>query len=172
MPTDPAGQNDTGKFLDNLESTLDDEISPCVRVYELEDIKNRSDETTDALNDCIHQLACHALIDDGSDAAVEFEVQHRLIFAISDHDIKLQKDFFKVSCDKGVSHLLEICLCTMPLSLVLLQCVLAKPSMHYRSPVNCKSNNRNIPHSARISHASTHLYLTIALLKSLSAKVV
>ena len=32
MPTDPADKNDAGKFLNYLESTLDDEISSCVRV--------------------------------------------------------------------------------------------------------------------------------------------
>ena len=38
---------------------------------------------------------------------------------------------------------------TMPLSVELLQCVLAKPSMQYRSPINLKSNLRSIPHSAQ-----------------------
>ena len=59
----------------------------------------------------------------------------------------------------------------MPLSLELLQCVLAKLSMQYRSPIILKSNHRSIPHSPRIAHASTHLDVTIALLESLSAKV-
>ena len=85
------------KFLDYLESTLDDEISPCVRVYELEDINKRTDETIDALIDRICQLACHTLIGDGSDAAVKFEVQCRLIHAIPDGDIELQKGLLKVS---------------------------------------------------------------------------
>ena len=107
MPTDPADKNDAEKFLDYLKSTLDDEIPP-VRVYELEDIKKRTDETIDALIDHIWQLAHHALIGDGSDAAVEFEFQCRLICAIPDGDIELQKELLKVSCDKGVSHLLEI----------------------------------------------------------------
>ena len=43
MPTDPSYKNDVGKFLNYLEGTLDDEISPGVRVYELEDIKKRTD---------------------------------------------------------------------------------------------------------------------------------
>ena len=89
MPTDPADKNDAWKFLDYLESILDDDISPCVRVYELEDIKKRTDETIDALVDCIHPPAHCALIDGRSDAAVEFEVQHRLICAIPDGDIEL-----------------------------------------------------------------------------------
>ena len=109
MPTDLADKNDTGKNLDYLESTLDDEISPCVRVYQLEDMKKRSDEATDALIGHICQLACCALIGDGSDAAVEFEVQCRLIHAIPNGDIELQKELLKVSCNKCVSHLLEIC---------------------------------------------------------------
>ena len=74
IPTDPVYKNDAGKFLYYLESTLDDEISPCVRVYDLEDVKNRTDETTDALIDHICQLAYHALIGDGSDAAVLAQV--------------------------------------------------------------------------------------------------
>ena len=109
MPNDPADINDAGKFLDYLESTLEDDISPCVRVYELEDVKKRADETIDALIDCIWQLACHALIGDGSDAAAEYKVQHRLICAITDGDIELWKELLGVSYDNGVSHLLEIC---------------------------------------------------------------
>ena len=109
IPTDPPDKNDAGKFLDYIESTQYDEISPSVRVYELEDVKKRTNETTDALIDCICQLACCALIGDGSDAAVEFEVQSRLILAIPDGDIELWKELLKVSQDKSVSHLLEIC---------------------------------------------------------------
>ena len=60
----------------------------------------------------------------------------------------------------------------MPLSLELLQCVLAKPSMQYRSPIDPKSNHRSIPHSARIACASSHLGMAIALPESLSAEVV
>ena len=97
MPTDLAGKNDAGKFLDYLESTLDHEISPCVRVYELEDVRKRTDETIDALIDCIHQLAHCALIGDESDAAVEFEIQHRPIHAIPDDDTDLWKEHFKVN---------------------------------------------------------------------------
>ena len=101
--------NDAGKFLDYIESTLDEEISPCVRVYELEDVKKRADKTIDALIDHICQFACCALIGDESDAAVRFEVQHRLIHAIPDGDIEVWKELLKVSWDKGVSHLLGIC---------------------------------------------------------------
>ena len=89
MPTDSADKNDARKFLNYLESTLDNEISPCVRVYELKDIKKRSDETINALIDHIHQHACLVLIGDGSDAADEFGFQCRLIHAILDGYIKL-----------------------------------------------------------------------------------
>ena len=54
MPTGSADKKDAGKFLDYLESTLDDEISPHVRVYELEDIKKRTDDTFDAIIDHMH----------------------------------------------------------------------------------------------------------------------
>ena len=57
--------------------------------------------------DHICQHACCALIDDGCNAAVEFEVQSRLIHAILGGDTELQ-DLLKVSCVKGVLHLLKI----------------------------------------------------------------
>ena len=59
--------------------------------------------------DHTHQLACHALIGDGSDGAFELEVQHKLIHAIPDDDIELWKELLKVSCNKCVSILLGIC---------------------------------------------------------------
>ena len=97
MLTDPADKSDAGKFLYYLEIILDDEISPHVRVYELEEFKKRTDETIDALIDHIHQLAHFTLIGDGSDAAVEFEAQCRLIHAIPDGEIELWKELLKVS---------------------------------------------------------------------------
>ena len=81
----------------------------CHYVYELEDITKRSDESIDELVDQICQLACRAQIGDGSDAVIEFEVQCRLIQAIPDTNIKLCKQLLKVSHDKKVLHLLEIC---------------------------------------------------------------
>ena len=47
VPADKAHKNDPVKFLDYIESMLDDEISPRVHVYELEDITKRSDESID-----------------------------------------------------------------------------------------------------------------------------
>ena len=49
---------------------------PVLGVYELEDVKKRTDETIDLLIDCICELACHTLIGDGSDSAVDFEAQY------------------------------------------------------------------------------------------------
>ena len=109
VPTDEAHKNDPVKFLDYIESTLDDEISPQIHVYELEDITKRSDESIDELVDRICQLTDRAYIGNGSDAAIEFEVQCRLIWAIPDANIKLHKQLLKVSHDKRVLHLLEIC---------------------------------------------------------------
>ena len=80
-----------------------------VCVYELEDIVKRSDESINELVDQIHQLAHRAQIGNGSDAAIEFKVQCRLIRAIPDANIELHKQLLKVSCDKRVLHLLEIC---------------------------------------------------------------
>ena len=97
------------KFLGYIENMLDDEISPQVCVYELEDITKRSDKSIDELEDRICQLGHRAQIGNGSDGVIEFEVQCRLIWAIPDTDIELHKQLLKVSHDKRVSHLLEIC---------------------------------------------------------------
>ena len=125
---------------------------PVLGVYELEDVKKRTDEITDALIDCICQLACCALIGDGNDAVVEFEAQHKLICAIPDGDIELQKDLLKVSQDKGVSHLLEICHTYYAVESEAAVMCAGKPSVLYRSPINLKSNHRSTPHSAGIPH--------------------
>ena len=80
--------------------------------------------------------------------------------------------FFSRSVETRVSHIYwRSAIHTIPLSLELLQCVLTKPSVPYRSPINLKSNHRSIPHSAGIAHASTYLDVTIALPKSLPAKL-
>ena len=109
VPTDEAHKNNPKKFLDYIESMLDNEIYPQVCVYKVEDITKRSDESINEQVDQICQLACRAPISNGSDAAIEFEVQCRLIWAIPDANIELCKQLLKVSCDKRVSHLLEIC---------------------------------------------------------------
>ena len=56
VPADEMHKNDPAKFLDYIESMLDDEISPRVSVYKLEDITKRSDESIDELVDWICQL--------------------------------------------------------------------------------------------------------------------
>ena len=109
VPADETHKNDPMKFLDYIESMLDNEISPQVHVYELEDITKRSDESINELVDWICQLAHRAQISDGSDTVIEFKVQCRLIWVIPDADIKLHKQLLNVSCDKRVLHLLEIC---------------------------------------------------------------
>ena len=57
VPTDETHKSDPAKFLDYIESTLDDEISPQVCVYQLEDIGKRSDESIDELVNQICQKA-------------------------------------------------------------------------------------------------------------------
>ena len=109
VPADEAHKNDPMKFLDYIESMLDNEISLQVCVYELEDITKRSDESIDELVDQTCQLAHRVQISNGSDAVIEFEVQCRLIWVTPDADIKLHKQLLKVSHDKRVLHLLEIC---------------------------------------------------------------
>ena len=108
VPADETHKNSPAKFLYYIENTLDDEISPqdCLWV---EDITKRSNKSIDELVDQICQLAQRAQIGDGSDAAIEFKVQHRLIRVTPDADIELCKQLLKVSHDKRVSHLLEIC---------------------------------------------------------------
>ena len=108
-PADEAHKNDPVKFLDYIESMLDDKISPWVCDYKLEDITKRSYESIDELVDWIHQLICRAQIGNDSDAAIEFKVQCRLIWVIPDANIKQCKQLLKVCHEKRVSHLLEIC---------------------------------------------------------------
>ena len=71
VPADEMHKNDPAKFLDYIESMLDDEISPWVHVYKLEDITKRSDESIDELVNQICQLAQRAQIGNGSDAAID-----------------------------------------------------------------------------------------------------
>ena len=108
VPPDEGHKQDPEKFLDYIESTLDDEISPCVCVYKLEDVKKRSDKSVDELIDRLCQLACWTQFGDGNNATIGFEVQCRLIQAIPDADIELQKELLKVNHNKKVSDLLEI----------------------------------------------------------------
>ena len=108
VPLDEGQKGNPEKFLNYIESTLDNEISPCICVYELEDVKKKSDKSVNEFLDRIYQLACCAQIDNGSDAAIEFEVQCRLIQAIPDANIELWKELLKVNCDRKVSDLLEI----------------------------------------------------------------
>ena len=173
MPTDPADKNDAGKFLDYLESTLDDEISLHVRVCELEDVRKRTDDTIDALIDHIYQLAHHALIGDGSDTAVEFEVQCSLIHTIPDGDIQLQRDLLKISWDMGISHLLEICHTYYAIesgaaAVCAGKTINAAQKSHWNSKATAEAS-LTVP---ELHNASTHLDMTISLPKSLSAKVV
>ena len=109
VPADNVHKKDPAKFLDYIESMLDDEISPWVHVYKLEDITKRSDKSIDELVNQICQLTQRAQISNGSNAAIEFEVQCRLIWVIPEANIELHKQLLKVSHDKRVSHLLEIC---------------------------------------------------------------
>ena len=157
-------KNDAVKFLD-LESTLDDEISPCVRVYELEDVRKRLDETIDVLINCIDQLACHALMGVMQLVSLKFSADWFVPFQMV---ILSYGKSFSRSFEARVSDIYW----TMPFSLELLQCVLEKPSMQYRSPIDLKSNHRSISHSAGISHTNIHLGVTFALPEHLSAKVV
>ena len=77
-------------------------------MYELEDIKKKSGESANELVDRIRQMARLAEIGNGSNEAIEFEVQHRLIRAIPDEDIDLRKEMLKVDRAKGTAALLEL----------------------------------------------------------------
>ena len=113
---------------------LDDETSPQVCAYKLEDIAKRSDKSIDELVDWTCQLTHRAQIGDGSDAAIEFEVQCRLIQVIPDADIELHKQLLKVSSDKRVSPLLEICRTYYIVNQEWLQCVQDMGYMQYTTP--------------------------------------
>ena len=173
FPTDEANKHDPEKFLNYLKSTLDDEISPWVCLCELKDIKKRSDESIDELIDRICQLAHCVQIGDGSNAAIEFEVQCRLIGAIPDANIGLQKELLKVSCKKKVSHLLEIshtyyavksgaaAMCAGKAIHTLHQAVSAR-----------KTSHKSLLHSAPTAPVHTLLAMTTALHRMSSARAV
>ena len=101
-------------LITETKMTLESSLTTCkvpwmirylaMLVSELEDIKKRTDWC--AHGSWICQLAHHALIGEGSDAALEFEVKCRLIHAVLDDDIELLKVMVIVSHDKGVLHLL------------------------------------------------------------------
>ena len=146
--------------------------SPQVQVYELEDVKKRSDESV-KLIDRICQLTCCVQIGNGSDAAIEFEVQCRLIQAIPDAGIKLQKELLKVNHEKTVSHLLEISLHVVLLSLEWLQYMPVKPYTPSTKAVNPrKTSHKSSLHSAPTVPVHTLLAVTTALCRIPSAKAV
>ncbi|ELU13991.1 hypothetical protein CAPTEDRAFT_185406 [Capitella teleta] len=99
-PSATGDRDDYDKFLQYLHTTIDDQIAQKIRVYDLEDIKKKPDESIIELVDRIRQMARLAEIGDNSDKAIEFEVQRRLIRAIPDSDIALRKELLKVQRDK------------------------------------------------------------------------
>lgn len=109
VPADVEDKEDYKKFLDYLKGIVDTEVTARVRLHELEDIRMRSNETVDELVDRIREMARLARIHDESEAAIEFEVQRRLIKAIPDCDKPLRKELLKQPLDKSVSYLLDIC---------------------------------------------------------------
>ena len=94
--------------MTSIKSTIDDKILPCVCVYELEQVKKKDGESADDLVNRIRQLAHCALIGDGSNAAIEFEVQRRLISAVLESNIELRKQLLKVDWTKGGQELLQV----------------------------------------------------------------
>jgi len=78
-PQDADDKKSVDKFLQYLTGTLDNEISQCICVYDLEDIKKKDEESVDKLMDQIQQMARLAQIRDNSDEAIKFEVQCQLI---------------------------------------------------------------------------------------------
>ena len=146
VPPHGGHKPDLEKFLNYIESTLYDEISPWVHVYELEDVKKRSDKSVDELIDRICQLACSVQIGNGSNATIEFEVQCRLIWAIPDADIELQKELQGQLWQKSIwstgdqLHIIRL------LSWEELQCVPVKPSMPSAKAINLRrTSHRSVP---------------------------
>ena len=105
-PNDATLKESYVEFLKYLKGTVDSEITQRIRVYDLESIRMRQNETVDELVDRIRELARLAQIGDNSDEAIEFEVERRLIKAIPDTDIMLRKELLRQGRDKRVSDLL------------------------------------------------------------------
>ena len=173
VPPDEAHKWDPERFLDYLESTLDDAISPWVCIYELEDVKKRSDESVNELIDRICQLTFHAQIGNVSNAAIEFEDQCRLIPAIPDVNIELWKELFKVNCNKKVSHLLEISHTYYTIeSGVVAKC--AGKAIHalHQGCQSQKNKPQSAPHNAPTIPVHTPLAMTTDLHRMPSARAV
>ena len=104
---------------------------------------------------------------------LSLRVQCRLIWAIPDANIELQRELLKVSCQKKVSYLLEICLHIMPLSLEQLWCVPVKPYTPSIKAISLgKTSHKNPLLSAPAAPIHTLLAMTIALHRMPSAKAV
>ena len=129
MPTDPSDKNDAGKFLDYLETYPGWwRYLPMLGVYELEDIKKKirwdnwcthwsyMPMCSPCTNRWLEWCSCWIW----SSAQTDFH-------AIPDGDIELCRRSFSMSFVIRVSHTSwRSATHTMPLSLELLQCVLAK----------------------------------------------
>ena len=105
---DAATKQDWQAFLCHFESTLDIEVGPRVKVYDLEAICKKRDETACELVACIQQMASQAHNRNGSVAANEFEVQHRFIRAITDDEIELQCGLLAAPITATTNELLTI----------------------------------------------------------------
>ncbi len=68
---------------------VDNNVTHQLLTYELEDTRNKLDESVDDLIDCICQMVHQCCVFNGSDTAIEYELQCCLIRAIPDKDITL-----------------------------------------------------------------------------------
>ena len=92
VPATAQNKTKHNKFLDCIECTLDNEISPLFCIYKQEGIKKKADETIEEVMDCMCQLIHHVQIGDQWNAAFVFEVQCRLIHAIPNDNIELCRE--------------------------------------------------------------------------------
>ena len=173
VPTDGVHKQDLKKFLDYLENTLDNVISPQVWVYELEDIKKRSGKSIDEIIDRIHQHA-----------AVHKQVMVEMLLSSlrSNAGSFGPSQMLTLSCRRNSSRSVAIKRCHIywrlvvhitPLSMEQLWCVLIKPSMPSAKAVSpIKTNHKSPLHRAQTAPIHTLLGVTTALHGVLSVMAV
>ena len=91
--------------MDYLSSTMDHAVLQHCRIYQLEDVCIRPEESPDELVDCLQALAdqCNFLTEDEK----EWDIQYRFVRALSDKE--LIKKLLALYLMATTSRILEVC---------------------------------------------------------------
>ena len=93
------------KFMDDLLSTMDHEVSQHCKIYQLEDVMIWAGESPDELMESLHALADHCNF--RTDEEKEHNVQYRFVYTLSDKD--LVKKLLALDLKATTTKMLEVC---------------------------------------------------------------